>query len=145
MSEWTLETLKEHFDALRKDDQGAVAAALSAAERAAAKADSAMEKRFDAVNEFRATLSDQAAHLLPRAEFNAQFSGLLDRVGIISEQLNTLAAKTEGKREGIGGTGSTILSFIVGTAAVVAILLSTATYFRPPPAAPVIVAPVRAQ
>ena len=43
----------------------AVAAALAAADRAVSKADFATEKRFDAVNEFRATLSDQAAHLMP--------------------------------------------------------------------------------
>src|ERR1700726_2034245 len=56
----------------------AVAAALAAADRAVSKADFATEKRFDAVNEFRATLSDQAAHLMPRAECELRLKALED-------------------------------------------------------------------
>jgi hypothetical protein len=64
--------LREYFEALRESDQRAigaaldaakeaVAAALAAAEKAVLKAERAAELRFDAVNEFRATLTDQAA------------------------------------------------------------------------------------
>src|ERR1700689_1575360 len=39
--------------------------ALTASEKAVSKAETATEKRFDAVNEFRGTLSDQARLLIP--------------------------------------------------------------------------------
>lgn len=101
-TEWTLETLHEHWKALRRDDQAAVASALSAAERAATKADNAMEKRFDGVNEFRAALADQASNLMPRAEYAAQHKALADQVRTLSDQLNTLASNSEG-RQSISG------------------------------------------
>jgi hypothetical protein len=50
--------------------------ALTASEKAVSKAETATEKRFDAVNEFRGSLSDQTATLLPRAEAEARFKAL---------------------------------------------------------------------
>lgn len=43
--------------------------ALSSSNKAIDKSDIAMEKRFDSVNEFRSTLSDQAAKFIIRTEF----------------------------------------------------------------------------
>jgi hypothetical protein len=134
---WTIETLKEHFDELRKDDQLAVASALNAAEKAAAKADTAMEKRFDGLNEFRATLADQANTLLPRHEWSAGHAALVDRVNTIADQLTKLESKSEGKREGVGGTGATVFQVIIGLAAVVAMIATTSTFFAGPRALPV--------
>jgi hypothetical protein len=134
---WTIDTLKEHFEALRKDDQIAVASALSAADRAAAKADLAMEKRFDGVNEFRAQLGDQASTLMPRAESAAQFDAMNARVTALTGQLTKLEAKGEGKREGIGGTGATIFQVIIGLAAIVAMIGTMVTFFSGTRALPV--------
>jgi hypothetical protein len=50
----------------------AVQAALVSAEKAVGKAEVATEKRFESVNEFRAQLSDQAAHFSTRDELVAQ-------------------------------------------------------------------------
>jgi hypothetical protein len=64
----------------------AVNAALIAAKEAVTKAEVASEKRFDAVNEFRGQLKDQANTLLPRTEFDAtkklldSLSSRLDRM-----------------------------------------------------------------
>lgn len=65
----------------------AVAAALAAADRAVAKAEMASEKRFEGVNEFRASLNDQSRLLMPRAEteqiiraLDAKITSLQDRV-----------------------------------------------------------------
>ena len=46
----------------------AVATALLSAEKAVTKAELAADKRFEAVNEFRQTLSDQTATFMPRTE-----------------------------------------------------------------------------
>lgn len=114
---WTIETLKEHFEALRAADQRAVQTALEAVERAISKADSATEKRFDGVNEFRQTLSDQAATLMPRAETIALISNLQAQV----DRLEKVAATNAG-REGIStrwivglvGVGTAIAGIVVG-------------------------------
>lgn len=75
-SEWTIESLKAHYDQRFIDQDRAVQAALNAAEKAVTKAENASEKRFDAVNEFRAQLADQAATFMPRSEAELQFSNL---------------------------------------------------------------------
>lgn len=48
----------------------ATKAALASADRAVTKAEQASDKRFESVNEFRETLSDQAAKFIIRTEFN---------------------------------------------------------------------------
>lgn len=50
------------------------------ADRAVSKAEFASEKRFESVNEFRATLSDQAASLMTRSEGEAKINALSDRI-----------------------------------------------------------------
>jgi len=54
--------------------------ALTASEKAVAKAEIATEKRFDSVNEFRGQLKDQAATLVPRAEADSRFRGLEEKI-----------------------------------------------------------------
>lgn len=51
-----------------KAQEQAVAFALQASEKATTKADTANEKRFDGVNEFRSQLKDQAGTFLTRNE-----------------------------------------------------------------------------
>ena len=80
-SEWTVETLKAHYDQRFIDQDRAVQAALNAAEKAVTKAETASEKRFDAVNEFRAQLADQAQTFIPRAEAELQFANLRSAPG----------------------------------------------------------------
>jgi len=58
----------------------AVAAALAAADRATTKAEAAADSRFQAVNEFRGTLTDQAQTFLPRAEFDTSKQGMVDKI-----------------------------------------------------------------
>lgn len=74
---WTFESLKAYVDAVvlrldqRADDaHAAVAAALVSAEKAVDKAEAATGNRFEAVNEFRAQLADQASRFLPRVEYD---------------------------------------------------------------------------
>ena len=120
VSGWTVDTLKAHFDTLRATDgknveQRFVAAeerttlALTAADRAVIKAENATEKRFDAVNEFRATLADQASTLMPRAEAEIRLRGL-------SEQIEDLRGT---RRGGIATVGA----LVVGIAVVLAVLV----------------------
>lgn len=66
----------------------AVLAAMAAAEKAVTKAESSSEKRFESVNEFRKTLSDQTNSFLTRAEFNVQHSGLSEKIETASSRIN---------------------------------------------------------
>ncbi len=54
-----------------KAQEQAIQAALASAEKAVNKAEQAAEKRFDAVNEFRGQLKDQAATFVTRTELYA--------------------------------------------------------------------------
>jgi hypothetical protein len=56
---WTFATLYKHVTMLSDASKEAVTAAMASAEKAVLKADQANEKRFDAVNEFRAAMKDQ--------------------------------------------------------------------------------------
>jgi len=73
---WTLDTLRLHIERVLEErdiqyqqrfdaQEKAVIAALAAADRANTKAELAADKRFDAVNEFRQTLTDQTATFIP--------------------------------------------------------------------------------
>lgn len=53
MSEWTVDTVKEHFDALRESDKLALAAALAAVKEENRKTELSAEKRFELLNELR--------------------------------------------------------------------------------------------
>jgi hypothetical protein len=72
----------------------AVTTALVAAEKAVTKAETAAEKRFDAVNEFRGAYQDIIAQQLPRAEGDAKFMALAEKMDAIvantSERLEML-------------------------------------------------------
>jgi len=54
--------------------------ALNSSKEAVIKAEAATEKRFDSVNEFRGSLKDQAATLLPRIEAETRFKALEDKL-----------------------------------------------------------------
>jgi hypothetical protein len=54
--------------------------ALTSSEKAVTKAEIATEKRFDAVNEFRGQLKDQASTFVPRAEADSRFKGIEEKI-----------------------------------------------------------------
>lgn len=119
--EWTISTLKQYFDALmherevREDQrhaaqQTAVANALAsqekfaearqvASEKAIAKAETAAEKRFDSVNEFRQTLTDQAASFMPRAEADAKISANAKDIVNANARLDKMEGQAGGKHD----------------------------------------------
>jgi hypothetical protein len=58
-------------DAALVAQEKAVSAAMEAANKATSKAERAANDRFEAVNEFRQTLTDQASTFVTNAEFKA--------------------------------------------------------------------------
>lgn len=108
MTDWTVETLKLHFEALLDQRDKQIALALSAAEKAVTKAEAATEKRFDSVNEFRQTLTDQ----------NKTFASA-ERVDGIMQRLD----KIEGRAGGMSDGWRWILLGL-------GIIIAAATYFK---------------
>lgn len=90
--------------------------ALAAADKATNKAEGASEKRFDAVNEFRATLADQQRTLMPRAESELLIHALNEKIDSLNLTTISRQSQSVGQREGIGlvvGIASAV-SFVVG-------------------------------
>lgn len=67
----------------------AVANALQASKEAVLKAEDAANKRFDSVNEFRQTLTDQAQSFMSKAEADA-------RLKAVEEDISKISSRSEG-------------------------------------------------
>lgn len=65
-----------------------VANALSAAKEAVTKAETAVEKRFESVNEFRAQLDDQANTFMPKSEATVRFNVLEEKVNVLTNRFD---------------------------------------------------------
>jgi hypothetical protein len=92
--------------------------ALTASEKAVSKAETATEKRFDAVNEFRGQLKDQAATLLPRAESDGKFKSYDEKFEDMKKEIGALR---ESRGESVGakwaiGLGISVAGTMIGGA-----------------------------
>lgn len=123
-------SLRDYIERRFQDQEIAVTAALSSAEKAVnaalvaaqtavAKAETASEKRFDAVNEFRQTLSDQTATFIPRAEADIKFDAMTKEIDELKSSRDTISganhgsAVTVGKIIAIIGVSITVMTFII--------------------------------
>ena len=113
---------KDHMTHNFTEQRQAVLAALAAADRSIAKAETANEKRFEAVNEFRETLADQQRSLIPRTEAEGRFSAMSEKILDISDRVKT----SEGRR----GGGSSMLGYIIGAFGLLLTILSIISMFR---------------
>jgi len=103
----TLISLREYVDIRFDAQEKAVNAALAASDRAVNKAELASEKRFDAVNEFRAALADSARLLMPRAESEAS-------ARVLAAKIETLETRVNSRED--RGTGASQSWIILGLA-----------------------------
>jgi hypothetical protein len=126
---WTLATLHAHLltilDERDKrygqrftDLETALRAALAASEKAINKAEVATERRFESVNEFRTTLSDQAANFITRSEAEAATARNSERIQELMDRIN----RSEGRGAGLG-TG---WMYLVGAVGVIATVITIA-------------------
>jgi hypothetical protein len=100
------------FDAQQK----AVDAALASADRAVLKEEMASDKRFESVNEFRKTLSDETATFMPRAEYDAQRKALDEKVQDIQARVQAVENRSIG--------ASTTWAYLVGALGIAAAAIS---------------------
>lgn len=133
---WTLDGYIAHNESMRDEldrrylqrflaQEQAVAAALTSAKEAVIKAETASEKRFESVNEFRATLADQATSLISRSEVETQFKAIDDKVDIIMGRMDRLEGRAGGSTAAwayafaAAGLIGTLVGIIGGVAAIV--------------------------
>ncbi len=93
----------------RKDD---IQTSLDASEKAILKAELSTEKRFESVNEFRATLADQQITLVRKSEVEIRFEALNAKLDAAVLQLQT----SKGREMGLAAAAmivSTILGLIM--------------------------------
>lgn len=87
-----LETLRTTMSENFLSSKDAVAFALSAAKEAVTKSETANEKRFENVNEFRETLADQQRTLMPRIEAENRLTAMGEKV---DQSVKTMGEKIE--------------------------------------------------
>jgi hypothetical protein len=132
--EWTLATLHTHLaQILQERDQRyeqrfadlekSLTVALAASEKAILKAETATEKRFEAVNEFRQTLSDQAAQFMTRAEAEAVNLRTTERIQELTDRTN----RAEGRGVGLNAGWVYLLAGVAALGTIVSIYLALAT------------------
>lgn len=97
----------------------ATKSALAAADRAVSKAEIATEKRFEGVNEFRKTLSDQQVTFMPRAEIQILHDSLSEKIAKVDNRVSLIEGNKTGLSQGWGWAVG-VLGIII---AVVTILL----------------------
>jgi hypothetical protein len=94
----------------------AVAAALAAADRAVAKAEASSERRFEGVNEFRASLNDQSRLLMPRSESEQAMRSMTEKIDVLTARVNA--------RDDRGAGAGNLWGYIVGAVGLVAALIA---------------------
>ena len=130
-SGWTVDTLavfmQRQIDDMwraldeRSSQQGtAVRDALQAAEKAVTKAEVAAERRFEAVNEFRGQLSDQAGTFMPRSEADVRFGALTKDIS----ELKKNSDESHGRGAGIDKVWAFLVAAILAAGGVVSIIVS---------------------
>jgi hypothetical protein len=90
----------------------AVQAALSSAKEAVIKAETAAERRFESVNEFRAQLADQAQTFMPRSEAETRLASLAEKLDDLKGSSKAGASALWGYLVGAVGVVLTIAAFV---------------------------------
>lgn len=84
----------------------AVNTALVSAEKAVTKAEVAADKRFEAMNEFRGQLADQAATLISRSEAEVRIQALAEKLETSMRQMESWRNETTSRLDVAQGNNS---------------------------------------
>jgi hypothetical protein len=104
------------LDAALLAAEKAVQTALATADRAVIKAETATEKRFDAVNEFRAAYNDVISQQMPRAEAEQRLSQLAEKIDELKSH--------DAVRTGVTTGANVLWGYLVGAVGIVAAIIA---------------------
>lgn len=113
-SGWTVDTLREshehdirllqeEIDRRLVDLRLLLAERFAAQEKTIARTDTAVALRFESVNEFRQTLSDQTKTFVSRPELAASRESLESSITRVTDRLNGLELRVSTRLEQLGG------------------------------------------
>lgn len=111
---------KEATNAALVAAKDALTAALAAAEKAIAKAEESTNKRFESVNEFRKTLSDQTSSFIPRNEYQVQDKAIAERLASLEKS----RSEEFGKGKGVASLGALVAGAVAVVASIIAIVVA---------------------
>lgn len=139
ISGWTTDTLKEHtavVDTFIKElfseadrryelrfnaQEKSAEAALHSTTTAVNKAEASNEKRFESVNEFRQTLSDQTKSFITRTEAIQNSEANKERITALAARLDAIDGRSAGLNSG--------WIMMVQVFSVIAVLIAVASFF----------------
>jgi len=93
---WTFDTLYIHVMEISKAAKEGVNAAMASAEKAILKAETATEKRFDSVNEFRQAMRDQQENFANKSETNLRLEDLAKRLDRVTTGMELSSGRSSG-------------------------------------------------
>lgn len=121
ISGWTVDTLHVHLQKQIADLRTLLDERYSTQTRNVDSALAAVDKRFDAVNEFRQTLSDQTSSFMPRIEAEARMTAF----DIQLRALNQIVTRHQGRTTGMDKSWV----MLVGAVGVIATLVALVSRF----------------
>jgi hypothetical protein len=89
-------SLREYVDQRFTTNRETFDAALSATKEAIGKNEQAIEKRFQAVSEFRRQLEDQARSLLPRSEHDKDIAAIKLQIELMERRIAAITERSSG-------------------------------------------------
>lgn len=92
-STWTVPILAEFLEQRLEQSEARVSAQHKADQSAVQLAQANLERRLDAMNEFRGAMADQAARLVARSEFDAELNATRERLDAVIEPINRRIAE----------------------------------------------------
>jgi hypothetical protein len=103
---WTILSLKEYLETILEEREKQVYEKFISLDRAVTKAEVASDKRFESVNEFRGTLTDQQRTLIPRMEYEVAHMALIEKLEQLSKRIDKL--------ENIKQSAAVIWAYVIG-------------------------------
>lgn len=113
---WTVETLKEHVEAVLDEKDKAINIALSAAEKAVAVAEANAEKWRANANEWRGAMTDREKTFVSRDEFYVYRDSVEKALSVEKSRADI------GQGKGMGATA--LWGYIVGAIGLISIIVS---------------------
>ena len=116
MSDWTVDTIKEHFEKILIEKDKAIGIALASAKEAVSVAEKNSEKWRDNANEWRDAMNDREKKFLSREEF-VLFKDSSQKALVVEKER---ADKDEGKGKGMNA----FWGYLVGVIGVIVAILA---------------------
>lgn len=116
---WTFAAFETYVEDRFRSTKDATNIAMAASEKAILKAETAADKRFDSVNEFREAMKDQQSKFADKEQSDFRLGALDKRLGSIE----TLMAATSAKGQGVW-----LLAVIIGQGLL--IVIAFAAYLK---------------